>query len=541
MEHGGIKFNNYKITGDDTLLDEQNHITPEIRRIIEQLRPDLEKGRKYLIKRLNRLCLKYPQTPTFKNFLSTVYQKVGKTDKAYAVNHWIVKEHPDYLFGKINLAVEYLFKNQPQKVPAILGERMEISELYPQREEFHMEEVIGFHTVGVQYFLAIDEIEQAEMRVELLEDLAADHPKTHYAKQILQNWYITKAATRREKELEQQKKVILKDTRSHLQTTQSPQFHFPEEIKWLYENNLSLNREKITEILQLKTPDIIEDLEKVLQDSIARFDFFVELVREEGYANQNLDSPIHALLLLADFKSEKSLPQILQLLSQNKDFTNFWFGDFIGPIMENALYHCGRNQVQILFDFLGLPNIHAINKAVVGESLLKIIEDSDGERAAFTANYRQVLNLYIENAENENFADTEAVGFLVSDITDLGYEELLPEISRLFDLKLVDSFIAGSYSEVQTHISSPPYAKNMEFIRKDIYEKYEELHKDERETETQEGDGDFFSRMYEEEMLDRALFDAEANEPVSKPKKIGRNDPCPCGSGKKYKKCCLNK
>lgn len=23
--------------------------------------------------------------------------------------------------------------------------------------------------------------------------------------------------------------------------------------------------------------------------------------------------------------------------------------------------------------------------------------------------------------------------------------------------------------------------------------------------------------------------------------KIGRNDPCPCGSGKKYKKCCLSK
>jgi preprotein translocase subunit SecA len=22
-------------------------------------------------------------------------------------------------------------------------------------------------------------------------------------------------------------------------------------------------------------------------------------------------------------------------------------------------------------------------------------------------------------------------------------------------------------------------------------------------------------------------------------KKVGRNDPCPCGSGRKYKKCCL--
>lgn len=23
--------------------------------------------------------------------------------------------------------------------------------------------------------------------------------------------------------------------------------------------------------------------------------------------------------------------------------------------------------------------------------------------------------------------------------------------------------------------------------------------------------------------------------------KVGRNDPCPCGSGKKYKNCCVNK
>lgn len=28
---------------------------------------------------------------------------------------------------------------------------------------------------------------------------------------------------------------------------------------------------------------------------------------------------------------------------------------------------------------------------------------------------------------------------------------------------------------------------------------------------------------------------------VRNEKKVGRNDPCPCGSGKKYKFCCLNK
>ncbi len=31
------------------------------------------------------------------------------------------------------------------------------------------------------------------------------------------------------------------------------------------------------------------------------------------------------------------------------------------------------------------------------------------------------------------------------------------------------------------------------------------------------------------------------NVVTSRHRKVGRNDPCPCGSGKKYKKCCLNK
>ena len=30
---------------------------------------------------------------------------------------------------------------------------------------------------------------------------------------------------------------------------------------------------------------------------------------------------------------------------------------------------------------------------------------------------------------------------------------------------------------------------------------------------------------------------AEAPKPVKVGAKVGRNDPCPCGSGKKYKKC----
>ena len=34
-----------------------------------------------------------------------------------------------------------------------------------------------------------------------------------------------------------------------------------------------------------------------------------------------------------------------------------------------------------------------------------------------------------------------------------------------------------------------------------------------------------------------ALLGAEPTIKLDKPK-VGRNDPCPCGSGKKYKRCC---
>lgn len=44
--------------------------------------------------------------------------------------------------------------------------------------------------------------------------------------------------------------------------------------------------------------------------------------------------------------------------------------------------------------------------------------------------------------------------------------------------------------------------------------------------------------IYSEEELKRLYKEQKASGTVRKEKKIGRNDPCPCGSGKKYKKCC---
>jgi preprotein translocase subunit SecA len=39
--------------------------------------------------------------------------------------------------------------------------------------------------------------------------------------------------------------------------------------------------------------------------------------------------------------------------------------------------------------------------------------------------------------------------------------------------------------------------------------------------------------------MNRSDTEEQGNIPITRDEeKVGRNDPCPCGSGQKYKKCC---
>jgi len=48
------------------------------------------------------------------------------------------------------------------------------------------------------------------------------------------------------------------------------------------------------------------------------------------------------------------------------------------------------------------------------------------------------------------------------------------------------------------------------------------------------------SALWHRQSLGGPVTVAQAKGAQASPK-TGRNDPCPCGSGKKYKKCCLGK
>ncbi|HEX4145667.1 MAG TPA: SEC-C metal-binding domain-containing protein [Pirellulales bacterium] len=74
---------------------------------------------------------------------------------------------------------------------------------------------------------------------------------------------------------------------------------------------------------------------------------------------------------------------------------------------------------------------------------------------------------------------------------------------------------------------------------------YEEHGSDDFDDEGAWDADDFFDEEFDEPALDDtgdSGFDVEPPDTVVRHEaRVGRNDPCPCGSGKKYKKCCLHK
>ena len=154
---------------------------------------------------------------------------------------------------------------------------------------------------------------------------------------------------------------------------------------------------------------------------------------------------------------------------------------------------------------------------------------------------------------------------------------LIPLIEILWNKTWLDDFVIGNLEGIKKEIHKPhnpgdkePMPQNIdEFYSGSYHERKEERVYSEKEKaemqriqEEMENDGslDILSELLGFKKPDRDYLEAANHfdegeeftdyeeypydhipDPIKRGPKIGRNAPCPCGSGKKYKKCCLNK
>ena len=126
----------------------------------------------------------------------------------------------------------------------------------------------------------------------------------------------------------------------------------------------------------------------------------------------------------------------------------------------------------------------------------------------------------------EKFAEQSETlnAFLISPLWDLRAVEAMPVIEGAFASGRVDESVLGDVEDVQIEFGL----------------KAQREHPPRPNALTRLGD-EFRAGMAAEELeqeLDVLDPGKTINVPYIAPPKVGRNDPCPCGSGKKYKKCC---
>lgn len=154
-----------------------------------------------------------------------------------------------------------------------------------------------------------------------------------------------------------------------------------------------------------------------------------------------------------------------------------------------------------------------------------IVDDpriGDTLECAYTVYY----DLHDMSAYTRRFALTDVQLCMVEERQEiLEQAEILKEIYPEFYMKLED-FLMRLRTE-----------KNLVYLKDSLLKTYRRM----------AGDfelGLYYEKYPQERERRRAtvISDGAAEEPyVREGRKIGRNDPCPCGSGKKYKHCCMKK
>ncbi len=317
-----------------------------------------------------------------------------------------------------------------------------------------------------------------------------------------------------------------------------PTLNHPE-VSAFYEHDLSIPIEKVEAILALPRETLIQDMETLLLDAIERNDFF------QNYEDKDKwwEFPTHALYMLVELKATAALPTILKLLQQGRDFSNNWFGDGITEYFWQVLYHLGAGSFSIFKDLVLEPG-DWVNRIVPSTALAQIALHQPEKKAEIIGWFDEILADFLAMEEGNPSLDSEVIASLVCDLIDLRAKELLPSIEALYDRGLVFSGITGDYAAIKKDISEVKATYDKRSITTSIFDQYEEVmswHGYRMRYDEAYKQKNTYTPTKSDKKVD---YFSSPPTPVTikrTEKKVGRNDPCICGSGKKYKKCCLKK
>ncbi len=268
------------------------------------------------------------------------------------------------------------------------------------------------------------------------------------------------------------------------------------------------------------------------------------------YDDPNYIAHTYAMFLLAQFRAKQAYPLIIEFFSNPDERVKEVSGDLVTEDLHRILASVWDGKIDPIH---ALIENEAINEYIRGAGLKALVtlalwDELPREEvlAYFQSLFREKLERTFSNAWNN----------LVNLSCDLYPEEVYDDIRQAYADDLVDPFYIR-LEDVENYLKK---GKNAVLERKRKSLHYSRITNTIEEMETwacfqtpvqQKKHDKALGRVLDSQIKkaakrmanpDAPLYEPESSQPLRRTTpKVGRNDPCPCGSGKKYKKCCLNK
>ena len=225
-------------------------------------------------------------------------------------------------------------------------------------------------------------------------------------------------------------------------------------------------------------------------------------------------SPIHVIHILPLIRNKAAFELLLDIIRYHEDDLNYWLTEDVPSL----LVAFGEEFIEPLKEFTEDETLEAFARSTATEALgalgIKFPQHQN--------EIKQHLIKLLKSTEDGTFA-----GIVADGLASFHDPSVMPVIHRAFkegriddpfvDEEELEDTINGVFHDLDADNFKRNTANPLDYFSMENIERLHLINSKEEEEEE---------------------FEPENNMSQNK-KKIGRNEPCPCGSGLKYKKCCM--
>ena len=290
-------------------------------------------------------------------------------------------------------------------------------------------------------------------------------------------------------------------------------------LKELEENRGYFPREAIEEAIR-RREEITPHLMRALQEAVERP---VDSTEEEASF-----LPLYALFLLAQFRERRAYPLIMNLCKLPHESLDALIGDTITEGLPRIIASVFDGDTQPIKSLIENASIDEYVRGSGIRSLSVLAHEGILERDEVIAYFTELFRTRLEREPSHVWDE------LASEAVDLYAKTLADDIREAYENGLLwPGYMAPEEVEqVFAMQEKAVLARSQKRHKGPIDDVVEEMHWWACFSPRKE------SRVKAAEPFRPAGGRQEAGTGVRSAPKIGRNAPCPCGSGKKYKKCC---